>query len=78
MQSQLTNAIEREDYEEAARIKVAIAAAARSDTVGRVMSHLKVVPCMSFGPNLFMWLPIYLYSFKSILSCLFLVHTISV
>ncbi|XP_047951210.1 protein EXECUTER 1, chloroplastic-like isoform X2 [Salvia hispanica] len=41
LKSQLANAIEREDYEEAARIKVAIAAAARSDTVGRVMSHLK-------------------------------------
>ncbi|KAH6825057.1 UvrB/UvrC domain protein [Perilla frutescens var. hirtella] len=40
--SQLANVIEREDYEEAARIKVAIAAAARSDTVGRVMSHLKL------------------------------------
>ncbi|KAL1564604.1 protein of unknown function (DUF3506), variant 2 [Salvia divinorum] len=41
LKSQLANAIEREDYEEAARIKVAIAAAARTDTVGRVMSHLK-------------------------------------
>ncbi|KAL1534385.1 protein of unknown function (DUF3506) [Salvia divinorum] len=41
LKSQLANAIEREDYGEAARIKVAIAAAARSDTVGRVISHLK-------------------------------------
>ncbi|KAL8541795.1 hypothetical protein ACS0TY_002880 [Phlomoides rotata] len=41
LKSQLASAIEREDYEDAARIKVAIAAAATSDTVGRVMSHLK-------------------------------------
>ncbi|XP_047980204.1 protein EXECUTER 1, chloroplastic isoform X2 [Salvia hispanica] len=41
LKSQLAAAIQREDYGEAARIKVAIAAAARSDTVGRVMSHLK-------------------------------------
>ncbi|KAG8368597.1 hypothetical protein BUALT_Bualt15G0062000 [Buddleja alternifolia] len=40
-QSQLTNAIKREDYEDAARIKVAIAAAATSDIVGRVISHLE-------------------------------------
>ncbi|KAI3445795.1 hypothetical protein Pfo_002460 [Paulownia fortunei] len=41
LKSQLASAIEREDYEDAARIKVAIAAAATNDTVGRVMSHLK-------------------------------------
>ncbi|XP_011087954.1 protein EXECUTER 1, chloroplastic [Sesamum indicum] len=41
LKSQLASAIEREDYEEAARIKVAIAAAATNDTVGKVMSHLK-------------------------------------
>lgn len=41
-QSQLASAIESEDYEDAARIKVAIAAAATSDTVGRAMSYLKV------------------------------------
>uniref|UniRef100_A0A2P2LGA7 Uncharacterized protein n=1 Tax=Rhizophora mucronata TaxID=61149 RepID=A0A2P2LGA7_RHIMU len=38
---QLRNAVRREDYEDAARLKVAIAAAATNDTVGRVMSHLK-------------------------------------
>ncbi|KAL9174448.1 hypothetical protein ABFS82_02G053700 [Erythranthe guttata] len=41
LKSQLASAIEREDYEDAARIKVAIAAAATNDTVGRAMSHLK-------------------------------------
>ncbi|KAG6406750.1 hypothetical protein SASPL_134359 [Salvia splendens] len=41
LKSQLATAIQREDYGEAARIKVVIAAAARSDTVGRVMSYLK-------------------------------------
>ncbi|GFP86817.1 protein executer 1 chloroplastic [Phtheirospermum japonicum] len=41
LKSQLARAVEREDYEDAARIKVAIAAAATNDTVGRVMSHLK-------------------------------------
>ncbi|KAL6517601.1 protein of unknown function (DUF3506) [Orobanche minor] len=42
LMSQLASAVEREDYEYAARIKVAIAAAATNDTVGRVMSRLKV------------------------------------
>ncbi|XP_059653233.1 protein EXECUTER 1, chloroplastic [Cornus florida] len=37
---QLASAVNREDYNDAARIKVAIAAAATNDTVGRVMSHL--------------------------------------
>ncbi|XP_073122219.1 protein EXECUTER 1, chloroplastic [Henckelia pumila] len=41
LKSQLANAIKREDYEDAARLKVAIAAAATNDTVGRVISHLK-------------------------------------
>ncbi|GER42089.1 hypothetical protein STAS_18855 [Striga asiatica] len=41
LKSQLASAVKREDYEDAARIKVAIAAAATNDTVGRVMSHLK-------------------------------------
>ncbi|KAK6135476.1 hypothetical protein DH2020_030778 [Rehmannia glutinosa] len=41
LKSQLASAVEREDYEDAARIKVAIAAAATNDTVGRVMSHLR-------------------------------------
>ncbi|KAG5226586.1 protein EXECUTER [Salix suchowensis] len=40
LKSQLGNAVNREDYEDAARIKVAIAAAATNDTVGRVMSQL--------------------------------------
>ncbi|KAA8536394.1 hypothetical protein F0562_028872 [Nyssa sinensis] len=40
LKSQLVHTVNREDYEDAARIKVAIAAAATSDTVGRVMSHL--------------------------------------
>lgn len=31
-----------EDYEDAARLKVAIAAAATNDTVGRVMAYLNV------------------------------------
>lgn len=42
LQSQLGNAVNREDYEDAARLKVAIAAAASNDTVGRVMSQLNV------------------------------------
>ncbi|XWS54578.1 hypothetical protein CRYUN_Cryun10bG0101000 [Craigia yunnanensis] len=37
---QLNEAVRREDYEDAARLKVAIAAAATNDTVGRVISHL--------------------------------------
>ncbi|KAL2537178.1 Protein EXECUTER 1 [Forsythia ovata] len=41
LKSQLAGAIDREDYGDAARLKVAIAAAATNDTVGRVMSHLK-------------------------------------
>ncbi|KAK4476927.1 hypothetical protein RD792_016096 [Penstemon davidsonii] len=41
LKSQLASAIETEDYKDAARIKVAIAAAATNDTVGRVMSHLQ-------------------------------------
>lgn len=41
LKSQLARAIDREDYGDAARLKVAIAAAATNDTVGRVMSHLK-------------------------------------
>ncbi|KAK8698804.1 hypothetical protein V6N13_114911 [Hibiscus sabdariffa] len=40
MKSQLHEAVHREDYEDAARLKVAIAAAATNDTVGRVMSNL--------------------------------------
>ncbi|KAJ8447462.1 hypothetical protein Cgig2_019456 [Carnegiea gigantea] len=36
LKSQLTHAIEKEDYEDAARLKVAIAAAAMKDTVGTV------------------------------------------
>ncbi|KAJ8764753.1 hypothetical protein K2173_009147 [Erythroxylum novogranatense] len=41
LKSQLGHAVRREDYKDAARLKVAIAAAATNDTVGRVMSHLK-------------------------------------
>ena len=41
-QSQLGRAVFTEDYEDAARLKVAIAAAATNDTVGRVMAHLNV------------------------------------
>ncbi|PIN18649.1 hypothetical protein CDL12_08670 [Handroanthus impetiginosus] len=41
LKSQLASAVEREDYEDAARIKVSIAAASTNDTVGRVMSHLE-------------------------------------
>ncbi|XWS68220.1 hypothetical protein CRYUN_Cryun04dG0072200 [Craigia yunnanensis] len=37
---QLNEAVRREYYEDAARLKVAIAAAATNDTVGRVISHL--------------------------------------
>ncbi|PWA79173.1 hypothetical protein CTI12_AA201980 [Artemisia annua] len=40
LKSHLDRAILKEDYEDAARIKVAIAAAATNDTVGRVMSYL--------------------------------------
>ncbi|XP_024965246.1 protein EXECUTER 1, chloroplastic-like isoform X1 [Cynara cardunculus var. scolymus] len=40
LKSHLNRAVVKEDYEDAARIKVAIAAAATNDTVGKVMSHL--------------------------------------
>uniref|UniRef100_A0A5B7A2W9 Uncharacterized protein n=1 Tax=Davidia involucrata TaxID=16924 RepID=A0A5B7A2W9_DAVIN len=40
LKSQLVNAVDREDFKDAARLKVAIAAAATNDTVGIVMSHL--------------------------------------
>ncbi|OMO85258.1 hypothetical protein CCACVL1_10319 [Corchorus capsularis] len=40
LKSQLSEAVLREDYEDAARLKVAIAAAAVNDTIGRVISHL--------------------------------------
>ncbi|CDO97385.1 unnamed protein product [Coffea canephora] len=40
LKSQLASAINREDYEDAARLKVAIAAAATSDTIAKAMSHL--------------------------------------
>ncbi|MBA0815679.1 hypothetical protein Gohar_000438, partial [Gossypium harknessii] len=38
--AQLYEAVCKEDYEDAARLKVAIAAASTNDTVGRTMSHL--------------------------------------
>ncbi|GFY90098.1 UvrB/UvrC domain protein [Actinidia rufa] len=38
--SQLAHAVNREDFTDASRLKVAIAAAATNDTVGRMMSHL--------------------------------------
>lgn len=41
-QSQLTNAVSLEDYKDAARLKVAIAAASTNDSVGKVMSRLNV------------------------------------
>lgn len=46
-QSQLGHAVKKEDFKDAATLKVAIAAAARNDTVGRVMSLLNVrsLPC---------------------------------
>ncbi|KAE8719864.1 Protein EXECUTER 1 [Hibiscus syriacus] len=40
LKSQLHEAVHRENYEDAARLKVAIAAAAANDTVGRVISNL--------------------------------------
>ncbi|XXG55774.1 hypothetical protein AAC387_Pa03g3367 [Persea americana] len=40
LKSQLGDAVQRADYKDAAKLKVAIAAAARNDTVGRVISHL--------------------------------------
>ncbi|XP_071736918.1 protein EXECUTER 1, chloroplastic-like [Rutidosis leptorrhynchoides] len=40
LKSQLNRAVMNEDYEDAARIKVAIAAASNNDTVGRVMYQL--------------------------------------
>ncbi|KAK1430293.1 hypothetical protein QVD17_12935 [Tagetes erecta] len=40
LQARLKHAVIKEDYEDAARIKVAIAAASTNDTVGRVMSQL--------------------------------------
>ncbi|KAJ9552097.1 hypothetical protein OSB04_016142 [Centaurea solstitialis] len=40
LKSQLNRAVVKEDYEDAARIKVSIAAASTNDTVGRVMARL--------------------------------------
>ncbi|KAA3488582.1 protein EXECUTER 1, chloroplastic-like [Gossypium australe] len=40
LKAQLYEAVCKEDYEDAARLKVAIAAASTNDTVGRTMSHL--------------------------------------
>ncbi|GLT97994.1 hypothetical protein SLE2022_155310 [Rubroshorea leprosula] len=40
LKSQLGRAVYREDFEDAGRLKVGIAAAATNDTVGTVMSHL--------------------------------------
>ncbi|GAB2292036.1 executer 1 [Dionaea muscipula] len=40
LKSQLVHAVDKEDYADAARLKVAIAAMAMKDTVGRVMSYL--------------------------------------
>ncbi|CAI0401103.1 unnamed protein product [Linum tenue] len=40
LKSQLSYAVHKEDYGDAARLKVAIAAAAMNDTVGKVMTHL--------------------------------------
>lgn len=40
LKSQLGNAVFKEEYDDAARLKVAIAAAATNDAVGRVMSNL--------------------------------------
>jgi hypothetical protein len=40
LKSQLSHAVSLEDYEDASSLKVAIAAAATNDTVGRVLSHL--------------------------------------
>ncbi|XP_057496430.1 protein EXECUTER 1, chloroplastic [Actinidia eriantha] len=40
LKSQLAHAVNREDFIDASRLKVAIAAAATNDTVGRMMSHL--------------------------------------
>jgi len=39
----LNRAIKREDYEDAARLKVAIAATATNDAVGKVMSTFYVI-----------------------------------
>ncbi|XP_071721696.1 protein EXECUTER 1, chloroplastic-like [Rutidosis leptorrhynchoides] len=41
LKSQLSQAVHTEDYEDAARLKVAITAAAMKDTVGRVVSHFQ-------------------------------------
>ncbi|KAG9440698.1 hypothetical protein H6P81_020863 [Aristolochia fimbriata] len=41
LKSQLGDAVRREDYEDAAKIKVAMAAAARNDTVGQAISYLE-------------------------------------
>ncbi|XP_022988702.1 protein EXECUTER 1, chloroplastic-like [Cucurbita maxima] len=40
LKSRLSHAVYAEDYEDAARLKVALAALATKDTVGRAMSHL--------------------------------------
>lgn len=41
LKAKLSDAVRREDYRDAAKLKVAIAAAAANDTVGRVISQLK-------------------------------------
>lgn len=59
-------AVYTEDFEDAARLKVAIAAAATNDVVGRVIFHLNVRVCLFllFLTSLFnrisisLWLPL--------------------
>lgn len=41
-QSQYTSAVDKEDYENAVRLQVAITAATQNDAVGKVMSKLNV------------------------------------
>lgn len=52
-QSRLSHAVYAEDYKDAAKLKVAIAALATNDTVGRAMSHLHVRKFLTLLWNIF-------------------------